>query len=44
MRLTFPVIMQIQQLVAPLCQDSQGILEERDDDQESANGWQVSTG
>lgn len=40
--LTVPVVMQVEQLVAPLCQDPQRILEESDHDQEPAKSWEVS--
>lgn len=36
-----PVIMQIHQLIAPLRENPQRILEEGDDDQEAADGGQV---
>jgi len=36
-----PVIMQIYQLIAPLRQNAQCILQESDDDEESADGGQV---
>lgn len=40
--LTVAVVMEVQQLVAPLGDDTERILEERDNDQESANGWEVA--
>ena len=42
--LTVPVIVQVEQLIAPLCYYSQCVLEESDDDQEAADGWEVSVG
>ena len=40
-QLTMPVIMKVYQLIAPLRQNAQRILQESDDDQESADGGQV---
>lgn len=37
--LTMAIIAQVGQLVAPLCDNSQRVLEERNDNQESANSW-----
>lgn len=37
-----PVIVQIQKLVAPLCEYSQRIFEESDDNQKPAESWKVS--
>lgn len=39
---TFPVLLQISQLIVPLCDDPQRILEEGAHDQEAANGGDVS--
>ncbi len=36
---TMPVVFKVEELVAPLCHDPDGILEERYDDQETPNGW-----
>jgi hypothetical protein len=41
-KLTFPIIVQVQELVAPLCQNSKSVLEKGNNDQKSANGWEVS--
>ena len=38
-KLTFAVFPQVEELVAPLCNDSQTVLDESDDDQEAANRW-----
>lgn len=40
--LTVAVVVEVEQLVAPLGDDTEGILEEGDDDQESSNGGKVS--
>jgi hypothetical protein len=40
-KLTMPIIMQIRQLIAPLRQNPQRILEESDDNQKAADGRQV---
>lgn len=40
--LTVAVVVEIEQLVAPLGDDTESILEESDDDQESSNGGKVS--
>lgn len=40
-KLTFAVLPQVEKLVAPLCDDSQTVLNESDDDQETANGWEI---
>lgn len=37
-----PVVAQVEELVTPLRHDAQGILEEGNDDEESANGGKVS--
>lgn len=39
--LTVAVVVEVQQLVAPLGDDTERILEERDNDQETANGWEI---
>jgi hypothetical protein len=36
------VVVQVGELVAPLCDDAQGILEEGDDDEESANRREIT--
>ncbi len=41
-RLTVPVVAQVKELVAPLRHDAESILEEGNDDEESANGRQVT--
>lgn len=38
---TLSVIVEVCELVAPLCQDAQRILEESDNDQEAADSWKV---
>lgn len=37
-----PVVVQVGELVTPLGDDAQGILEEGDDDEETANGRDVT--
>ena len=39
---TSPVVVEVLQLVGPLRYDAEGIFEEGDDDEESANCWEVS--
>jgi len=39
---TSPVVVQIGELVAPLCNDSERIFQECDDDQKATNGWKIS--
>ena len=39
--LTMSVVAEIQQLVTPLGDDAEGILQEGDDDQEASNGRQI---
>jgi hypothetical protein len=34
-------LLQIPDLVTPLCHNSKGILQEGDDDEKAANGWQM---
>jgi hypothetical protein len=34
-------LLQIPNLITPLCHNSQGILQEGDDDEKAANGWQM---
>jgi hypothetical protein len=41
-RLTVPVVVQVEQLIAPLRYYSQCILEEGDDDQETADGRNIA--
>lgn len=41
--LTVAVVVKVQQLVAPLGDDSERILEEGNDDQKSSNSRQIST-
>ena len=36
------VVFQVGQLIAPLGDDSEGVFDERADDQEAAEGWDVS--
>jgi hypothetical protein len=36
------VIVQVEQLVAPLCHDSEGVFEECHHDEEAADCWEVS--
>jgi hypothetical protein len=38
-KLTMTVFPQVQELVAPLCDNAQTVLNEGDHDQETANGW-----
>lgn len=40
--LTVAVVMQVDELVAPLCDDSQRVFEEGDDDEEASEGWQIA--
>jgi hypothetical protein len=41
-RHTVPVVVEICELVVPLCQYAQRVFEESDDDQEAADCWQIS--
>lgn len=41
--LTVSEILQIEQLIVPLCNDSEGVLNEGDHNQESTDGGQVSS-
>jgi hypothetical protein len=41
-RLTVSVVLEVRELVAPLRDNSKGIFDEGYDDQETANGWEVS--
>lgn len=34
--------MEVKQLITPLCDDSEGILDESDDNQETADSWKIS--
>lgn len=38
---TLSVVVEVCELVAPLCQNAQRIFEESDDDQEAADSWEV---
>ena len=40
--LTVPIIVQVKQLIAPLCYYPQCVLEESDNDQEASDGWEIS--
>lgn len=37
-----PKVFQVDELIAPLCKYSQGVFEERNHDQETADSWEVS--
>lgn len=39
---TLAVVMEVCELVAPLCQNAQRILEEGNNNQEAAYGWEIS--
>lgn len=39
---TVSVVVEVQKLVAPLCDDAERILQESDDNEESPNRWQIS--
>lgn len=40
--LTMSVIVQVQQLIVPLCDDSKSVFEEGDDDEETSDRWKIS--
>lgn len=37
-----PVVVKVKQLITPLCQNSQRVLEERDDDEKAPNSRQIA--